>query len=443
MSCGRHHWRASLPSVTNAWPSLNCSRGYSRGLPKAAASHARMVTALVPSLSRGLAEQFNVFRVMHHGTHEKQLSNVFAWLLRVDETHELGDLFQRLFIEQVNRSLPSSSQLPTGNYRVVQEVATEGHLNQGGDIADILLTSASASVVVENYEWSDGHGHDYHRYLAHGAVGGRQSVVVLLCARRQSHRQVDGWEHAVVVTYAELLESLRAHVAGDRLRRRGYPRQDFFINELVQHFTEGLGPVSGEDRIAFIKAMCETGEGARYGYRPQNKAAQEFGDLLALHAKRQFEEGRTTLAEVKKALRRYAERTLIDQVNGALTNGHVTSVKAPWTGKWEWCVTLRRADSQANVHLEFGPTAVEENGRVAEPLADSDYSRIFVTREVPGTGGSIDRIIQTDVGLAEVLAGLSDTDQRLHDGVLAAIGNGQLLQTPMMTDANGSATPRT
>ena len=29
------------------------------------------------------SEEFNVFDVMHHGTHEKQLSNVFAWLLDV------------------------------------------------------------------------------------------------------------------------------------------------------------------------------------------------------------------------------------------------------------------------------------------------------------------------------------------------------------------------
>ena len=79
--------------------------------------------------------------------------------------------------------------------------------------------------------------------------------------------------------------------------------------------------MSGEDRIAFIKAMCETGEGARYGYRPQEAAAQEFADLLALHAKRQFEDGRRTLAEVKKALKRYAERTLIDQVNEELRRG--------------------------------------------------------------------------------------------------------------------------
>ena len=57
-----------------------------------------LVTALVPSLSRSLAEQFNVFRVMHHGTHEKQLSNVFAWLLDPEGTHELRDAPQRLFL---------------------------------------------------------------------------------------------------------------------------------------------------------------------------------------------------------------------------------------------------------------------------------------------------------------------------------------------------------
>ena len=75
-----------------------------------------MVTALVPSLSRSLAEQFNVFRVMRHGTHEKQLSNVFAWLLSADGTHGLGDAVQRIFVAQVNRGLPigAPDSFPTG-----------------------------------------------------------------------------------------------------------------------------------------------------------------------------------------------------------------------------------------------------------------------------------------------------------------------------------------
>lgn len=388
-------------------------------VPQAVSSLDQMVTALVPSLSRSLAEQFNVFRVMHHGTHEKQLSNVFAWLLSVDGTHELGDAFQRIFIAQVNRCLPGGSPLPTGGYRVMQEVDTSGHEDLGRDIADIVLSSPGASVVVENYESSDGHGHDYDRYLAHGAAGGTRSVVVLLCARRESHRLTAGWEQAVVVTYAEVLEALKAHVAGDRAWRRAHPRQDLFINELVENFMEGPGAVSGADRIAFIKAMCETGESARYGHRPQEEAAREFSNLLALHAKRQFEEGRRTLAEVKKALRGYAELTLAGQVNEMLGVGQVTRIRTRFVGQWEWCVELQRADSQPTVFLEYGPTAVVENARAADPVVGPDYTKVFVTRGVDGTDG-IDRIIQTEVGLDEVIAGLNGDDVRLRDAVLAA-----------------------
>src|SRR3954453_22814144 len=100
-----------------------------------------MVTDLVPSLSRSLAEQFNVFRVMHHGTHEKQLSNVFAWLLRPDGTHDLGDRFQRVFLARVNEGLPAGAELPPSGYdHVAQEVDTVGDVGLGKDIADIVLT---------------------------------------------------------------------------------------------------------------------------------------------------------------------------------------------------------------------------------------------------------------------------------------------------------------
>lgn len=388
-----------------------------------------VVAALMPSLSRSLAEQFNLFRVMHHGTHEKQLSNVFAWLLRVDGTHELGAVFQRLFLEQVNRRLPAESQLPTVGYRVVQEVATwadapvEAHDRDalGKDIADIVLVSAQASVVVENFASSDGHGHDYYRYLAHGAAGGKQSVVVLLCSRRESHRQKDGWEQAVVVTYAQALEALKGHVAGDAAWRRGHPQQLFFVNELFQYFLEGPEAVSIEDQISFIKSMCETGESARYGHRPHEVAAQEFADLVAQHARRQFEDGRKTLAAVKKALKSFAQSTLMDQVNGTLQNGgRLTAAEARFVGQWEWCVTLRRSESLPTVYLEFGPTAVVENGRAPEPVANPDYSKVFVTRGAVDYDG-IDQVVQTEVGIGEVLAGLRREDVRLRDTVLAVL----------------------
>lgn len=388
-------------------------------MPVASGSLDQIVTALVPSVSRSLAEQFNVFRVMHHGTHEKQLSNVFAWLLRPDATHELGETFQRLFVEQVNRRLPAGKQLPMSGYRVTQEVDTSGHDALEKDIADIVLTSATASIVVENFESSDGHGHAYHRYLAYGASGSRQSAVVLLCGRHEPHRQTEGWENAAVVTYAELIEGLHAKIARDAAWRRTHPQQHFFIEQMAQHFTKGTEAVSEEDRIAFITAMCETGESARYGYRPQEVATQEFADLVAQHAKRQFEQGRRTLAEVKRALKWYAQETLVGQVNEVLSDGRIDSVQARFVGQWEWCVTLQRADAQPTIFLEFGPTAVVENGLVPQPVVDPDYSRIFVTRQAVG-GEGLDRIMQSDVGLADVLAGLGE-DTRLRDAVLATI----------------------
>lgn len=175
----------------------------------------RMVTSLVPLLSKSLAERFNVFRVMHHGTHEKQISNVFAWLLNDNGTHGFGNVFQRIFVEQINRRLPEECQLPNMGYRVDQEVDTSGHDALSKDIADIVLSCARASIVVENFKSSDGHGHDYHRYLAHGTAGGKQCVVVLLCARHEPHLQADGWEQALVITYADLLEPLKAHIVVD------------------------------------------------------------------------------------------------------------------------------------------------------------------------------------------------------------------------------------
>jgi hypothetical protein len=380
----------------------------------------QMVRALVPSLSRSLAQQFNVFRVMHHGTHEKQLSNVFAWLLRADENHGLGDAFQRLFVQHVRQSLPLESPLHLTGYRVTQEVDTTGHDELGKDIADIVLTHAKASIVVENYGSSDGHGHGYHRYLAHGASGDRLSVVVLLCATRVAHRQTDGWESAVVVTYAELLGSLKEHIDGDAAWRKAHPDQRFFINQLVQHFVEGPMSVSDEDRIAFIKAMCDTGESERFAAKRREQAAQDFADVVALHAKRQFEDGRSTLERVKKSLRGFVDLTLRSQVDGALVDTHVARVNVQIFGQWAWTVALEFANPSPTVCLVFGPTAVVENGLAPQPVADPDFSKVFVTR-TPAGQSAIDRIVQTEVGLEEVLAGLSGDDTRLRDAVLSAI----------------------
>nr|WP_313311828.1 hypothetical protein [Dietzia maris] len=288
------------------------------------------------------------------------------------------------------------------------------------DIADIVLSRPDAAVVVENFETSDGHGHDYQRYLAHGTAGGRPAAVVLLCHRHDSRRLRDCWEQASLVTYADLLTDLRAHVNRDQRWQDRHPDQHFFLRQMIQHFVEGPAAVNVDDQIRFIKTMCETGESARYGHRPQERAAQEFSDLVAEHARRQFEDSRPTLASVKDRLRSFARTKLTDQLNASPMHGTIEKVTTRFVGQWEWCVELQRRDRLPAVFLEFGPTAVVENARLPVPLSDPDYSRVFVTIQAP-TGEGISRISQTQVSLSEVLNGLDPDDFRLRDAVLSLI----------------------
>lgn len=381
----------------------------------------RMVTRLVPTLSRSLAKRFDVFRVMHHGTHEKQLSNVFAWLLDVDGTHGLGDVFQRIFLSRVNARLPPQDRLPEAGYRVVQEADTRGEdeIASGGgrDIADIVLSRPDAAVVVENYSVSDGHGHGYQRYLAHGQAGGRKAAVAILCLRHEAHLLGAGWEDGVVLTYADLISDLTWHIEADRRWRAGHPDQYFFIRQLHQHFVEAPHAVDTDDTLDFLTALCATGESARYGRRPIAAAEDEFADAVAEHARRQFQDGRKVLGRVKRTLRAYVDRVVRAQFDAAVESGPIGGVHARFVGQWEWCVTMDRANGAPRIYIEFGPTAVVENTRAPEPLADPDYSRLFVTRHGPTEDG-IDAIVQTDVSLAEVLAGLSPEDTRLRDALL-------------------------
>lgn len=384
-----------------------------------------LVTALVPSLSRSLAEQFNVFRVMHHGTHEKQLSNVFAWLLDAQGTHELGDAPQRIFLDLVNAARPEDACLPTTGYAIAQEVVTPGHEGmldpESADIADIVLSSPKAAVVVENFGTSDGHGHDYRRYLALGTAGGRAAAVVLLCERRATHLQRDGWEQAVVVTYAEYLHALRAHVADDRSWTRLHPDQHFFIRQLFEHFVEGPVAMNTEDTLSFLTAMCETGESARYGYLPRERAAQELGELIAAQARRQLEESRALLTSTKRLLKEFVTSTLVAQVHEEFTESTVTEVNVRFQGLWEWCIELRRGVDHPSVFLVFGPTAVAVQERVPRKLEYPDYSQVFITLQNKSVGGN-SLISHAGVRLTEVLDGLAADDVRLRDAVLRIVG---------------------
>ncbi|MFC3687072.1 PD-(D/E)XK nuclease family protein [Aquipuribacter hungaricus] len=387
---------------------------------QAVSSLDQTIIGLVPSLSRSLAAQFNVFRVMRHGTHEKQLSNVFAWLLDADATHELGDRGQRIFLELVNNSSPIGTALPTSGYTVTQEVNTLGPQLPGKDIADIVLTGPDACVVIENYGTSDGHDHDYYSYLEHGRLRAKNAVVVLLCARHEPHLQTAGWDEATVVTYGDLLSGLQSAVHDDRGWKRNHPQQHSSLDQLFQHFLKGPAALDLDDRIAFLTTMCETGESARYGYRPQDVAAQEFAELVAQHARRQFDEGRQALSELKRSLKTFAQTTLSDQLSERVSSGRVVKVEARFSGQWEWGVALRRADSSPTLFIVFGPTVVAENALVPVPLEAPDFKKLFVVRQAP-TGSGLDCILQTEVLLTEVFDGLPREDVRLRDALLELI----------------------
>ena len=59
--------------------------------PEDGAVREQLVTRLLPVLANKPQEEFNVFDVMRYGGHERQLSDVFAWLLDAGGTHKLGD----------------------------------------------------------------------------------------------------------------------------------------------------------------------------------------------------------------------------------------------------------------------------------------------------------------------------------------------------------------
>ena len=92
--------------------------------PEDGAVREQLVMRLLPVLAKKPHEEFNVFDVMRYGGHERQLSDVFAWLLDAAGTHKLGDAFLRVFIDEVNRGIRDAKPVAHGAYGVRQEVNT-------------------------------------------------------------------------------------------------------------------------------------------------------------------------------------------------------------------------------------------------------------------------------------------------------------------------------
>lgn len=382
-----------------------------------------LVNRLLPVLDETLSVGFNVFDVMHHGTHEKQLSNVFAWLLDVGGSHNLGDAFLHIFLDEVEKG-SGGDPLPRGNaFTVRQEVdtATAGG-NDAADIADIVLESRTSILVIENYFTSDGHGHAYDGYLRHARREGHQGIVVLLCRDVDASRQIEGWENAVVVTYGRLLVRLHALVEADARYLQENPDAASFIRQMYVQFTQGAGRVSDRDVVEFVAAMCETGEASRFRAKDSSLAAEQFASDVANQARRRFDESRDLLTRAKGQLKRYVNGTLRRQLNETLVEGAVGEVASRYFGIYQWTIDVMCKDGADSVRLQikFGPTAwfaneEDQEWRRTIDAAHVDYSRLMLTH-----AGRME-LRTSSVGIDDVIAGLADDDRRLHDELVALL----------------------
>lgn len=395
-----------------------------------------LMARLLPVLGRSLDASFNVFDVMHHGTHEKQLSNVFRWIFEIGGTHNFGALGQQLFVELINEEKTRLGQVgdlvPQGPYAVRQEVNT-ANAGDEDDIADIVLDCDSAVIVVENYGTSDGHGHEYEGYLAYGRRDDRATTVVLLCHEEDRSLQIGGWQQAPVVTYERLLDRLIASLAADRDYAKNNEEQNAFIGQMHRKFANGKGRMSDKNSLEFVAAMCAAGEAGRYQQRDKVVAAEQFANDLAQQAREQFVEGREVLRRVKSRLLSYGSTALAGQLNVTQGAGFVANVTANWRGIYEWTInfepdeahdSFKRALAGRNSKIRrthqilFGPSAWHANevdtlwNHRIDPT-DVDYSRLFLTNAV-GL-----EIRQSAVSLQEVIDGLDPNDTRLHDEIVA------------------------
>lgn len=382
-----------------------------------------LVTRLLPSLGRSRERGFNVFDVMHHGTHEKQLSNVFRWLLDADASHGLGERFARIFTDEVNRALAPQPPLPRSGWWVRQEVNVSPAADTA-DIADLVLEHREAVIVVENYFVSDGHGHDYDRYDAYSRRDGRQGAVVLLCRQEDRARQTQGWENAAVVTYRVLLDRLLGELRADADYPRRHPDAFAFLEQMHRRFVDARGTAADHDALEFVVAMCDTGESDRYRQSRQDVAAEQFAADLAEAAAKRYREGRELLQRLKGRLRSYCAEVLASQLDATFGPGAVHAVHARYAGIFQWTVNLdldadRNPGGHSRMQLKFGPSARAANEPDSEwthRVDDADYSRLLLT--LPERRS----LHPSAVALAEVLDGLAPDDRRLHDEIVRLLG---------------------
>lgn len=386
-----------------------------------------LVTELIPVLTRPWGQRpFDLFEVLHHGTHEKQLSNLFAWLLKDDETHDLGDVPARILVDEIN-ARREAVPLDYGHFKIFQEQNTS-ESNDGADIADIVMvdTERRVAIVIENFHTSHGHGHSFAGYLEYGRrrASGGVSVVVMLCATEDRTQLLDGWQNAAVVTYKSFVRKVCDYVDNLNGYPENHPAQFAFFKQMRAHFVKGE-EVNDEASIEFVKQLCSVDEAALFGMTSQAVAEEAFGEKIKQEFIRRMAESRAMLFRVKSNLKLYCEGDLRNQLREESREDIFDGVKADLRGNYQWTARLvNGAQSEGDEVLQicFGPTAwlhLEDPWRefpaleVREP--NPDFANLLIVDRHKT------RAMQSAVTLGDVLEGL-DGDTRLADEIIAFLG---------------------
>ncbi|MBI2692608.1 MAG: PD-(D/E)XK nuclease family protein [Solirubrobacterales bacterium] len=387
-----------------------------------------LINELIPVLTKPWGNKpFDLFEVLHHGTHEKQLSNLFAWLLKDDETHQLGDIPARILIDEINVE-GVAAPLDYGQFKIFQEQDTS-ESTLGADIADIVMVSTErrVAIVIENFHTSHGHGHNFAGYSDYGRrrAGDGVSVVVMLCATEDRTQLVDGWQNAAVVTHKSFVRKVCDYVDNLNGYAENHPDQFAFFKQMRAHFVKGE-EVNDEASIEFVKQLCSVDEAALFGMTNQALAEDAFGEKIKQEFLRRMAESRAMLFRVKSDLKLYCEGDLRNQIAAKSREDIFDGVKADLRGNYQWAVRLvNRAQSDGDEVLQicFGPTAwlhLEDpwrefpNLEVGEP--NPDFANLLIVDRHKT------RVKQSSITLSDVLEGL-EGDTRLAEEIVAFLGH--------------------
>lgn len=365
-------------------------------------------------------DRFDLFEVMHHGTHEKQMSNVFAWLLDADGSHNLLGKFVDIFLAEVNKDRPGRDPLKSERFTILQERNT-ADVGQPADIADIVMVGKQSCLVIENYKFSDGHHHQYENYLQFGLSHAAESTVVMLCELIDRDALKDGWEDAAVVTYSALVSQLIDVIDYDPEYRTKNPEQAVFIDQMYDHFSKGSNRVNDDATVDFVKELCLAGEVDALGSQRPEAAASDLGERLKQETIDLVAASRDLLYRCKWALIPFVENQLPAQLESLGVSDLYSSVYRRSKDWYTGSVSLKDDANNDVFHILFGHTAGVANRAeyffdwVTQPVPDPDFSYIFLL-DAEG------KLTQSSVKIVDVLQGLADDDMRLAEEIVSITG---------------------